>query len=926
MNQYDTSLALVAFRLGGVDPDLFLVYEWSGQEAISELYRFEVKLASAQMDIKLEDHLGRRATLTVRDQNGRVVRWHGLITALKQTHRDETYAYYQAVLEPQLALLRLFKQSRVYLHAEAQRGGDPDLSTVIRDVLEQCGLKNERFDQEEKADFEIRVSNQDLAYTRSNFICQFEETSLNFLQRRLEHAGVYFWFEQGEDRETIVFANAKELQPKKVHKMVWRVGLKETLTEQHIAVKRFEQMLQVQPKSVVLRDFSVSQPDLNLTVKAALADQGSGDRFDALGQVEMYGAHFSKEQQGEFFAEVRSEELQSQRNRYEGEAVTLGLQSACLVEMTRHFRPDANAQYLVLSLKHRGKQSLPRIVSDEVSESDFYQVFFVLIPVQVQYRPPLRAKQPRVVGFVSAIVMAEGEGEYAELNQFGCYKVQFLFAPRASKTDQANSAWVRMATPYAGSQHGLSMPLLKGTEVLVSFLGGNPDRPVIVSAIPNEHNPSLLNEANTSRPILRTAGQNELEFEDREAQQYARLFSPFKNSTLQLGADTANPDFPGVRMATQGNMGLTSHSYIQDVVGVHKRQIGREGDIPVDPELEARIAKAKAEAVANILEEQAVLPDASVAKQLKALAARLSAFDTEIIFLIFLLGKDEESLEKMGLSLEEIKEKIAKIEANKIEYKNWVELVENGELDKEDLAEKIKEKIKERNPEVNSEEESSVTYKHKQDYISSTTSVGYIDNSVDIGGMKNSVFLGMTNDLKIGTEVGLNIGLKTGVSISGNYAFNVSGGKVVETDTTETYNTAGYFKVVKVEDLKAIEQKIVAQKINISSINSKEFCDTKEVTIADKSKIRFLQEYQIQNMMNPTTVFKMKPTEISLALNESALLKISNGVTHLRHINTSLAMSGSGLEFKGVKAHQSSWNLKGGASGLTLNGRRICLE
>ena len=585
----------------------------------------------------------------------------------------------------------------------------------------------------------------------------------------------------------------------------------------------------------------------------------------------------------------------------------------------------------MLSLSHAGRQSLPRISSDEVSESDFYHVSFVLVPETAQYRPPLRAKQPRVVGFVSALVMAEGEGEYAELNQFGCYKVQLLFAPRTSKAEQANSAWVRMATPYAGSQHGLSMPLLKGTEVLVSFLGGNPDRPVIVSAIPNEHNPSLLNETNTSRPILRTAGQNELEFEDRKSQQYARLFSPLKRSTLQLGADPLNPDYPGVRMATEANIGLTSHSYIQDVVGVYKRQIGREGDIPVDPELEARIAKAKAEAVANILEEQAALPEASVATLLKALTSRLSAFDAEMAFLRFLLEKDEKALESMGLTSEEIKKRMEIIQANKAEYESWIDLLENDDDNQDESKEKIKkeiqEKIKERNKDNDpKKEDSSVTYEHKQDYISSKTSVGYIDNSVDIGGMKNSVFLGMTNGLTIGTEIAVNMGLKTGVSIAGNYAFNVSGGRVIETDLTQVYNTAGYFKVIKKEDVTTENKKVLAKNIDVRAISRKDFYDTHNMTISDKSKIRFLNEYHIQNMKNPSAYFKIKSSEISLSLSDLALLKISNKSTYLRSANTSLEMNASGLDFKGVKAHKNSWNLKGGVAGLTLNGRRICLE
>src|SRR5690554_4358655 len=129
LTEYDTDQALATFRCGGIDPHLFLVSRWQGTEGVSQLYRFEVELASADADIDLEKVLGSRATLSLRTDVGDILPWHGIVTELRQTRRDETYAYYRAVLEPQIALLRLFRQSRVYLHADGQSGGKPDLAS-----------------------------------------------------------------------------------------------------------------------------------------------------------------------------------------------------------------------------------------------------------------------------------------------------------------------------------------------------------------------------------------------------------------------------------------------------------------------------------------------------------------------------------------------------------------------------------------------------------------------------------------------------------------------------------------------------------------------------------------------------------------------------------------------------------------------------
>lgn len=629
LTEYDTEQALATFRCGGIDPHLFLVSRWQGSEGVSQLYRFEVSLASADPDVDLEKILGSRATLTLRTDAGDILPWHGIVTELRQTRRDETYAYYRAVLEPQLALLRLFRQSRVYVHADAQAGGKPDLATVIRSVLEQAGLTQEGDpDAPQAPHYAIRVPDSDLAATQSRFICQFEETSLDFLMRRLEHAGVYFWFEQAENREVVVFGNNNDQHPDQTIPMLWRPEGDLNPEAGAVAITRFDHTVSVQPKGVVLRDFSVSQPSLDLTVKADVNPDapGASDRFDALGSVEVYGSHYTKQEGGERIAAIRAEEIASQRNRYFGESRAAGLRAGRVAVLDDHFRDSLNTRYYVIDIQHEGQQSLPRQTPEQDEQARFYHAQFTVVPASRQYRPARTIRTPRVAGFLSAIVMAEGEGQYAQMNEYGCYRIRFLFAPPGSGgQDDANSAWVRMATPYAGSQHGMNLPLLKGTEVLVSFLGGDPDRPVIVAAIPNEENPSIRNQDNATRPALRTAGQNALEFEDKQGQEHARLSSPAGNTTIHLGADPKNADQSGIRLATTAHMGTTSSSYIQQVPGAYHQEISCEGKVDVDPEPQMAFQAAWDMQRARQLEEQALLPDAPAPLQLKALTAKRSA-------------------------------------------------------------------------------------------------------------------------------------------------------------------------------------------------------------------------------------------------------------------------------------------------------------
>lgn len=663
---YDTDQALATFRFGGIDPNLFLLVNWQGTEAVSELYKFEVELASTDENIDLENLLGRRASLAVINQEGEPDPWHGIVTAIKQTKRDETYAYYVATLEPQLALLRLFRQSRIY--AGQHSGGEPDLSDVIRMVLEQIGLKQEGEPSPSfTPDYAIRIPSSDLSATRSDFICQFEESNLDFLKRKLEHYGVYFWFEQGPDREVVVFGNQLGQQPANAIEVFWRGSDQINTESDKIAIHRFDHGMQVLPKSVVLREFSIQQPSLDLTINTEIDPESNQplDRFDGLGIVETYGSHYKKQDQGSRIAKLRAEELAAMRNTYQAESNSPGIRAGYSIHLQEHYQDKLNAKYYVISAEHQGRQSLPRQTTANDLDNKFYSTVCTVIPADVQYRPPRTTRKPRVIGFLSAIIESEGDGEYAEMNEYGCYRIRFLFAaPGSGQQGEANSAWVRMATPYAGSQHGLNLPLLKGTEVLVSFLGGDPDRPVIISAIPNEENPSLRNQDNASQPVLQTAGQNMLSFEDKKDGEFARLSTPKAQSTIHLGNDTNNPDATGVRIATVGHMGETSSSYIKQIPGVYTQEIGKSGKVGNDVTQAKAVKAAMAGNNANNLMAQALMPEVEPAVQMKALNAQQIAAAASMDMVSSMLAaalnanpKNDEYIAKLKANLSSLTDK-----------------------------------------------------------------------------------------------------------------------------------------------------------------------------------------------------------------------------------------------------------------------------
>ncbi|MGC3997850.1 MAG: phage baseplate assembly protein V [Anaeromyxobacter sp.] len=159
----------------------------------------------------------------------------------------------------------------------------------------------------------------------------------------------------------------------------------------------------------------------------------------------------------------------------------------------------------------------------------------VAIPATVQYRPPRLAPTPRITGLETAVIDGEADERYAQLDEHGRYAVRIRFDESDLGPGQASTR-VRMLQPHGGSQEGFHFPLRKGTEVMLAFVGGDPDRPVIVGVGPNAHKPSPVTRKNATQNVIVTGGLNALVMEDTQGAEYVRSESPASRSFLHLGA------------------------------------------------------------------------------------------------------------------------------------------------------------------------------------------------------------------------------------------------------------------------------------------------------------------------------------------------------------------------------------------------------
>jgi len=503
------------FLSGGLARDTFGVVRFKGSEGLGKCYEFQIDLVSTEAEIDLDQALRDPATFTILRKEGDIP-FHGILAEFEQLHQVDQYVFYRAILVPKLWWLSLTHHNQVFL--------DKTVPDIIQEVLKEGGLTS--------LDFDLRLQN---SYPKWEYVCQYGESHLDFFSRWMEREGMYYYFEQGDGGEKVIITDTKlahiEMPDAKTMYYSPPSGLDDAYREEVIkSVVCRQKML---PRNLRLKDYNYRTPSLELSGEAQVKTYGRGE-------VYIYGEHFRTSEEGNRLAKIRAEELLCQEKRFYGESVIPYLRPGFLFELQNHFRPGYNQTYLTVELEHEGGQTGFLLAGirkglSEAEEQPYYRNSFVSIPAEVQFRPERKTEKARFYGTMNARIDAAGSGKYAELDDHGRYKVKLPF-DLSGRKDGKGSAYLRMAQPYAGTDHGMHFPLHKGTEVLLTFLDGDPDRPIIQAAVPNPEMPSQVTAADQTMSKITTAGGNKIHIEDEEGKQRILLHSPNKGSFVRVGA------------------------------------------------------------------------------------------------------------------------------------------------------------------------------------------------------------------------------------------------------------------------------------------------------------------------------------------------------------------------------------------------------
>lgn len=509
------------FESKALDRNTFHVVKFRGTEGLSSIYRFDITLISEKADLDLGEILQNPAEFTIKREDGDIP-FKGILSSFEQLQQAGGYVFYRAELVPKLWWTTLTHHNQIFLNKNVQG--------LLEDVLKDGGLK-----QGLNFDFKLQGS-----YPTWEYLCQYDESHFNFVSRWLERDGMYYYFEQTDQGEKMVITDthiSHSPMPEGTA-LIYSPPSNMDHVRREEVVKNFMLKQQPLPRKVLLKDYNYRKPSLEMKAEALVSAKG-------MGEIYLYGEHFMDPGDGARLANIRAQEYLCREKVFHGVSTVPYVRTGYVFELKDHYRHDFNQRYLTTEVTHEGSQEAYlvsglklHLAKDE--DRLYYRNSFSCIPATTQYRPERKTEKPKFHGSMNAKVDASGSGQYAELDSHGRYKV-VLPLDTSGRTGGKATTWLRMAQPYSGSDHGMHFPLHKGTEVLLTCIDGDPDRPIIQAAVPNPETPSPVTDANQTQCRITTGGQNRIHMEDQKGSERILLHTPKSNTWMRMGTPNDPP-------------------------------------------------------------------------------------------------------------------------------------------------------------------------------------------------------------------------------------------------------------------------------------------------------------------------------------------------------------------------------------------------
>src|SRR5687768_12742524 len=433
--------------------DKLLLEAFTGQERLSQPFQFTLELLSEDAAVDPLGLLRTPVTIVLRVPGGERS-FHGLVNRFVQLDKADELTSYEMEVVPWLWFLSLTADCRVFQNL-----------TVPEIVAEIFGKYGE-------ADFDVGGLGR--SYAKREYCVQYRETDLNFVARLLEEEGIYYYFAHSDNAHKLMLADDQSSVADCPIRSTFQVSTTPEATLQEGEILHLQREHVVNPSRVTLRDFDYLQPANSLH-----ATDGSDDQ----GEIYDFPGEYVDLDEGERRAGLRLQEQVADQILVRGSSTCYTMTTGHKFALEGYYVSAANSEYLVVATAHAGHGGGYRSGHPESEYSNTFQCS----PTSVPYRPPRITPKPFVQGSQTAVVVGpSGEEIYTE--KHGRVKIQFPWDRLGQKNEQS-SCWVRVSQPWAGKGWGgISIPRI-GQEVIVDFIEGDPDRPIITGRVYNADQP-----------------------------------------------------------------------------------------------------------------------------------------------------------------------------------------------------------------------------------------------------------------------------------------------------------------------------------------------------------------------------------------------------------------------------------------------------
>ena len=486
--------------------DTLLLTGFTGSEGLSMPFSFELNLMSEDTNINPRDIIGQGVTITLSLANDEQRHIHGIVCRFSQDRLGDgadaeqylSTATYSATVVPWFWLLTRTVNSRIFQ------------AKTVQQIVEQI------FADRSFSDYEFRLSGN---YEPKEYCVQYHESDFNFISRLLEQEGIFYFFEHEENRHVLVLADATDAHQDCPHQSRVRCQLTgESTLETEDVIKNVAWGEEIRFGKYTTKDFNFSMPLTDLRVEMPTRiTVGQGDR-----ELYDYPGEYQTVREGERYADMRMQAEEAQITVLSGSSNCRAFISGYRFTLAEYHRDDMNDQpYVITALNHSASEPISGSGGD--SEAS-YSNSFACIPHSIPFRPPLVTYKPVIVGVQTALVTGP-EGEEIYTDEHARVKVQFHW-DREGQYDENTTCFIRVGQIWAGMGWGAVWIPRIGQEVIVTFIEGDPDRPLVIGSVYNgTHTPPYTLPDEKTKSTIKSessiggGGFNEIRFEDKKGEE-----------------------------------------------------------------------------------------------------------------------------------------------------------------------------------------------------------------------------------------------------------------------------------------------------------------------------------------------------------------------------------------------------------------------